>query len=375
MMRRLPILAAALALSVVSAPARVSGALQQSTAVRAAAAPEAGWLGIRSTVTVEFGGTGVVAADPSVRISEVFRGGPAHLAGLRAGDVLVRLNGTAAGPALFESVAGRLRPGDPVAMTVLRDGSVREFTLRAARRPTTEVLVPLRLQQALDSTRLVFAARLDSVRNEITATMGFPEVELRRIQADAVQTVVSGSDAGRTLIAIRYDDPVFEWSTPRGSPGQATSSRSDATRPYDRWVFRPYGPGNDSLQVTRSPGPPAAPTSAPRTPNRPTSATIVVRPLAPYLAGLNRVAGAEFTPLGGELATYFQVDAGLLVTDVADGTPAADAGLAPGDVITQVGTRAITSVEALRSALSAREGPLTLVVVRRGRRVEVRLPH
>jgi membrane-associated protease RseP (regulator of RpoE activity) len=101
----------------------------------------------------------------------------------------------------------------------------------------------------------------------------------------------------------------------------------------------------------------------------------VFRPLAPYLLGQDRAAGAEVVSLRPELAEYFQVDGGILVVDVPAGTPAALAGVQPGDVVTEVNGAAVHSIEQLRLGLS-RVGvdPVTLTLVRRGRTLTVHLP-
>jgi hypothetical protein len=99
------------------------------------------------------------------------------------------------------------------------------------------------------------------------------------------------------------------------------------------------------------------------------------RPLAPYLLGQNRAAGAEVVNLRPELAEYFRVEGGVLVVDVPDGTPAALAGVQPGDVLTQVGGSPIRNIQDLRLGLSkAGGGPLSLTLVRKGRTLEVQLP-
>jgi membrane-associated protease RseP (regulator of RpoE activity) len=97
-----------------------------------------------------------------------------------------------------------------------------------------------------------------------------------------------------------------------------------------------------------------------------------VRPLSPYVAGLTRVAGAQLRSLGPGLGQYFQVDRGLLVTEVAEGTPAAVAGLRGGDVIVEVGGREVTTLGELRAALATGQGRV-LEVVRRGERLTVTL--
>ncbi|HZD03940.1 MAG TPA: PDZ domain-containing protein, partial [Longimicrobiales bacterium] len=99
------------------------------------------------------------------------------------------------------------------------------------------------------------------------------------------------------------------------------------------------------------------------------------RPLAPYIWGQNRVAGAEVIPLNPELAAYFHVAQGLLVTDVTEGSPTGEAGIQPGDVVVQVGRTVVTSLGDLRRALSRQDAvPLALRIIRRGETLEVTLP-
>lgn len=350
----------------------------QQTATQSASV---GWLGFRSTVQVLFDESGGRLTGSSLRVSEVFADGPADRADLRPGDLLVAFNGAPLAVDRFQSVAQRLRPGDPVAFTVLRDGRRIEVTLTAEPRPGVDVMVPIQLQQALDASRTTFVARLDSVRPRIDDRADLPGLELRRLWADSLQTVTVIADGGPPRIQIRTPEGVHEWV------GTGSPVPSSAPQAFSAWVYRaaPEQPGRQAVVATvderrtvAAPRPPSSLTPPSRGAqaaygDAPTSASVSMRPLAPYLAGLNRVAGAEFTTLSGELATYFHVDQGLLVTDVADGTPAFDTGLVPGDVIVEVGGRAVSSIDGLRSALSVRTGPVVLGLVRRGLRVDVRL--
>ncbi len=356
---------------------RVEVVVQQSAPQSASV----GWLGFRSTVQVVFDESGGRLTGSTLRVAEVFADGPADRSDLRPGDVLVEFNGAPLAVDRFQSVAQRLRPGDPVAFTVLRDGRRIELTLTAEPRPSLEVMVPIQLQQALDASRTTFVARLDSVRPRIATGADVRGIELRRLRADSLQTVTVISDGGPARIQIRTPDGVHEWV------GTGPPAPSSAPQAFSAWVYRadPEQPRRQIAiatfgEASADPAPrfPAAPPPPARNGQTaygaaPPSASISMRPLAPYLAGLNRVAGAEFTTLSGELATYFQVTQGLLVTDVADGTPAFDTGLVPGDVIVEVGGRAVSSIDGLRSALSARSGPVVLGLVRRGLRVDVRL--
>lgn len=99
------------------------------------------------------------------------------------------------------------------------------------------------------------------------------------------------------------------------------------------------------------------------------------RPLAPYVLGQDRAAGAEMVRLRPELAQYFQVRGGVLVVDVPAGTPAALAGVRPGDVLTSVNGTPIHTIRELRVGLArAGTGPLRLTLVRKGRTLRVLLP-
>ncbi len=106
----------------------------------------------------------------------------------------------------------------------------------------------------------------------------------------------------------------------------------------------------------------------------PTERELRFRPLDPYLLGQNRAAGAEVVDLRPELAEYFGVEGGVLVVDVPEGTPAALAGIQPGDVVTRVGPTAVLSIQELRRGLSASSSQIPVTVVRKGRVIQLLLP-
>jgi S1-C subfamily serine protease len=58
-----------------------------------------------------------------------------------------------------------------------------------------------------------------------------------------------------------------------------------------------------------------------------------------------RRLGATVTPMSDQLAAYFGVKQGILVTEVASGSPAEAAGMKAGDVILSVGGRDVSSPE------------------------------
>ena len=98
--------------------------------------------------------------------------------------------------------------------------------------------------------------------------------------------------------------------------------------------------------------------------------------MTPWQVGQDWVAGAQLAALNAGLAQYFGTQRGLLVIEVAPGTPAEAARLLPGDVLLQVGGIAVDELPALRRVVAAArpDQGLSVVVIRRGREVVITLP-
>jgi serine protease Do len=75
--------------------------------------------------------------------------------------------------------------------------------------------------------------------------------------------------------------------------------------------------------------------------------------------------GVSVTPVTGQLADYFGVKEGVLVSSVAESTPAAEAGIKAGDVITAIDGRAVTSAADITQAVRARGGEAVDITVTR----------
>ena len=88
--------------------------------------------------------------------------------------------------------------------------------------------------------------------------------------------------------------------------------------------------------------------------------------------------GVESTPLSAELAENFGAardQQGVIITGVLNGGPAARAGLQPGDIVTHINQRPITSVATLRNGITAlRPGTSAAFgVLRQGRAVQLQI--
>ena len=87
-----------------------------------------------------FGGIGIDGApwaDGRIVVKQVVVGGPAHLAGIKAGDVITHIDGKATEGSNFkEMVDYRLRgiAGTPVTIVVRRPGELKPYTFTLTRR-------------------------------------------------------------------------------------------------------------------------------------------------------------------------------------------------------------------------------------------------
>jgi serine protease Do len=90
--------------------------------------------------------------------------------------------------------------------------------------------------------------------------------------------------------------------------------------------------------------------------------------------GPTRRIGVTTDALGKQLADYFGVTHGLLVSSVEENSPAARAGLKAGDIVTEADGQKVEDADDLVRALSAKEeGEVTLTVVRDRKQRTVRV--
>jgi membrane-associated protease RseP (regulator of RpoE activity) len=372
--------------------------------------PAPGWIGISFGFTGNRLGT-VTAA----WITEVRPGSPAETAGLQAGDRLLAINDIDS-PQELSSLNQllRLNPGDRVSVEIRRDGRRHMIRLRAAARPEFVEAAPLELAFESDSMVETWVRAMDSLRIRLVLSRDQNESSVRvRTAVETRVTVVTGNRIGvrapfeffvfrgeqhdslrqemvelnrvmadlevslrlrtrelrRTLGTrsdVRFVQEDNEFRRLRGALDEAATRSAGLETAMADDARATAGPEYAIL----APGAPVVPSSfssreAPRSEE--------FRPLTPYLLGRNRVAGAEVVELRPELAKYFKVEGGVLVVDVTRGTPAAIAGIVPGDVITRMDQVLVRSVADLRFGVSQAGDTLPISLVRQGTSIQVLL--
>jgi membrane-associated protease RseP (regulator of RpoE activity) len=273
----------------------------------------------------------------------VYPESPAARAGLQSGDTILRLNGAPAVPEALERFLSRLEPGNRVSVTYRRGGRELTIPLLAADRPTGSLMVtlPEQMQLRIDSIQTLFVQYLDSTNRMAELGFGSQQVPDRVV----LFRIPDGGLSEPVGKGLSVEVATVRPSQLASAEGQRVRRRQEAEA-----VARSASAALGASQVEH------------------------IRPLAPYIMGQDWIAGARLTSLNAGLSGYFGVERGLLVVEVAPGTPAADAGVTSGDVILQAGSRAVTSLQELRAALADSRGPtLSLTVVRKGRPFQLSL--
>jgi S1-C subfamily serine protease len=103
-------------------------------------------------------------------------------------------------------------------------------------------------------------------------------------------------------------------------------------------------------------------------------ATPAPHPSLPAMVEEKLQAGFIARDLTSQLAAYFGVKAGMLVTEVSKGSPADRAGLAAGDVVIGADGKELRSVLDLKSLMSDQSGAIKLMVYRNKSTVSVDIP-
>lgn len=376
---------------------------------------ERGWIGISFDVLTDRRGR-----IQEIVITDVSPDSPAQEAGIRAGDQILAINDLDE-PEELAALATRLRlePGDDVVMEFRREGRTRDVQMKAATRPDA-FLARSTIELALEADSMVetWVRAMDSLRVELVSERN-GRVQVRRIRSGSGDQIAVVAGGGAEIVtSTRAVRAPFEFFVFRGESHDSLrqemvevnrvaveleemlSQRErqlrrqaglSATLDFDQdYEFRQLSEalrqvedrsseleeamadaarqtaGLEYLQETRRTA------GAPRA-EQGVEESGEFRPLTPYLLGRNRVAGAEVIDLKAELAEYFGVGRGVLVVDVAEGTPASLAGIVPGDVITRIDQVGVRSVEDLRFGVSMAGDTLPISLVRQGTSVQVLL--
>jgi C-terminal processing protease CtpA/Prc len=286
-----------------------------------------GYMGITfsATMSADAGASGGevfrFAENPTVETVEP--GSPAERAGVTKGDEIILIDG--------QSVVGRdivftrlLRPGTRLPLRVRRDGDTRDVLLVIKQRPSS-----------LDSGCPFLDAR-------IMAAFGDP-ISIGRLPLSGA--IVRGAPLppaapvpGARPRATRAPEPAT--SVVVGANGVVTVT--------------PAAPLVPSLPM---PVPNAVETAPPDQRN----VFVFSRMSAPMV-----IAGATIVRTNADLRETFGVKSGVLVLDVARGSPAYASGLKGGDVIVSVGRMAVTSPVSIQRAIETADGTeLPLRIIRK----------
>lgn len=290
-----------------------------------------------------------------VRLQDVQEDGPAWDAGLRAGDVVTRVDGRSVGEPLpeedaadasgeasttvarFRRLVAGLEPGEAVEVEVLRDGESRTFTV------TPEVGGTAGMRGA--APFLVFR----------DGAMSLDREALRELEQDAREMAEELMGHGDELRMNEEELRALE----RGLAPRAFGFRGPDGEGEWRFEMSPGGEGRSAFSFFG--GDPCV-----RLLERSEGGAGAVRFL-----GDGCLDGVEFVDLNPELASYFDApETGVLVTEVAE---EATLGLRAGDVLLALDGREVESADQARRILRSydEDEEVRLRVIREGREMEV----
>lgn len=261
----------------------------------------------------------------TITVNGVSKDSPADKAGVRAGDEILRVNGMSVANGKFSALAGTLTAGDTVRLRIKRGGNERDYTLIAAPRPAGYSTLP-------DERVIVFSA--DSVRGLMRMYLDSARMHLDSLKLPRV--FVQPGDSSFDIRIERFGNMPFDTLIFRRD--------SAGMREWRERIKVIPGEGFRTLEGEMGPG-------------------VIFRSME---LGRRSIAGAEFTELDPAMKSYFGTDRGLLTLRVAPETPAARAGLVPGDIVQKANGREVASVGKLRDLLLDEPASLKLEVLRKG---------
>jgi S1-C subfamily serine protease len=286
-----------------------------------------GYMGITFSATMR--------ADAAASGAEIFRfaenptvetvepGSPAERAGVVKGDEIILID--------KQSVVGRdivfnqlLRPGTRLPMRVRRDGDSRDVLLLIKQRPA-----------ALDNGCPFLDARIMAAFGDPISIVRFPMSGA--IVRAAPPPPTATTPGTRVRMARVPEAPAVAAGAPNGvvtvTPAAPLVPNIAMPAPS---VTEPSPPGQRSVFMFSGPSSPMV------------------------------IAGATIVRTNADLRETFGVKSGILVLDVARGSPAYASGLKGGDIIVSIGRMAVTTPMSLQRAIEGADGSeLPLRIIRK----------
>lgn len=300
----------------------------------------------------------------TIVVEEVMPNSGAADAGVRAGDIIVRVDGERADERRMSELAEALEPGNRVRLVVRRDG--REQTLDVTARedvcPYRSMLshTPFRLMcMTMDSTDAEVSPECENAaffqfRENFDELRDGMQWRIRTEPTDSGTWLLFGDPSGGDSVFIDLDSVRMM--------GEALAFQLDSIGHLMPLAFSMA----DSIAHLM----PRIEMDLRTADEQLHAHGLMLRSME---LGARALAGAELTDLNEDLAEYFETERGALVTRVEPGTPAARAGLQGGDVIVSVDGEAVEDVGDVRRHAAAGDGDLELTVIRRGERRTIRL--
>jgi predicted metalloprotease with PDZ domain len=286
-----------------------------------------GFVGITvsAEMTADAGRSGVrvfrFAENPTVETVEP--GSPAERAGVTKGDEIILIGG--------QPVVGRdvlftrlQRPGSRLPIRIRRDGDTRDVTL----------IVGEPLKSADNSCPFLDARIMAAFGDPFTVPTPMPPLGIVRVRPR------------NGVVIARSPAP----TTPEAAPTPRRATGGSVSTP-------PPEPIVPSVQL-----PPPAQVWEPSVVTFPGTAPMVI-------------AGATIIRTNADLRETFGVKSGVLVIDVARGTPAYNSGLRGGDIIVRAGRAAVTSPLSMQRAIQGADGsevPLKIIRKKKERALVLR---
>lgn len=385
----------------------------------AVTAPPEGWLGIRYALEVR-PAPNRPDGEPTMVILDVQDDSPARRAGVAPGDTVLRIDGRAVSARALAGLRA-LEPGQRVRLTLRREGRTVNADLVSGRRPAAAAP---HISVQIDSIRSAIVAHMDSARHSlergrVTIVRGSQEHPVAEVRPRGTLVVPRVSDLTDPAETVPLELFLFhsqeadslrremtrlqrelqrvdraeqhrirelaeEMARARGEIDQNDARLRELREQEARLQIlmarlrqemeraRVEARRQQTERVQRLTE--QSRRMAERSQRVAEQARAAFRPLSLYAAGQNMLAGARLTELNPALAEYFEVERGVLVTEVLADTPAAQAPLVAGDVIVRVGETDVADLAGLRAALTRSSGGAGVTVVRKGRRVTVDLP-